>query len=69
MSLLPSLQLWRLAAELVELVLGEYTLPQSEGLQAGPAVYEEFQKESRLLIEPFGEPRVPARSSLHHPQV
>lgn len=53
----PALQLWRLAAELVELVLSEYTLQLSGGhKEARPTLDEEFQKESRQLIEPFGEP-------------
>ena len=41
----------------MELVLGEYTLELTEGHQeTRPSLHEEFQKESRLLIEPFGEP-------------
>lgn len=52
----PALQLWRVAAELVELVLSEYTLQLSGGhKEARPTLDEEFHKESRQLIEPFGE--------------
>ena len=41
----------------MELVLDEYTLQLTDGHQeTRPSLHEEFQKESRLLIEPFGEP-------------